>query len=83
MYIIDRTFETTKNSIDWNSEVSENAEIISDIDYDKFDFGVSCGVNYQVTVNLKVLVNYTAGLIKRDNKINTSILDVGIGWKLK
>jgi hypothetical protein len=83
MYIVDRDFETTKNTIEYDSETSENSEIISDIEYDKFDFGLSFGLNYRLNSSLGVFANYTAGLIERDNKINTSIIDIGIDIRVK
>lgn len=83
MYIVNREFQTTKNTIDFDSETSKNSEIISNIDYDQFDFGLSTGVNYQFNSSLGIFINYTAGLIERDNKINTSILDLGISWRIK
>jgi hypothetical protein len=83
MCIVDREFQTTKNTIDFFSEISENSDIISNIEYDQFDIGLSLGVNYQFNSSLGIFINYTAGLIERDDKINTSILDLGISWRIK
>jgi hypothetical protein len=81
MYIIKREFHTTENTFDSDSAFFDNSKIVTDIDYDRFDFGLSLGINYRINSKFGIIFNYTAGLIKRDDKINTSIFDLGIDFK--
>ena len=81
MYIINRVFRITENTFDSDSAFFDNSKIVTDIDYDRFDFGLSLGINYRINSNFGIIFNYTAGLLKRDDKINTSIFDLGIDFK--
>ncbi|PKP18961.1 MAG: hypothetical protein CVU07_00865 [Bacteroidetes bacterium HGW-Bacteroidetes-23] len=81
MYIIKREFHTTENTFESDSAFFDNSKIVTDIDYDRFDFGLSLGINYRINSKFGIIFNYTAGLIKRDDKINTSIFDLGIDFK--
>ncbi len=79
-YIIARKEKVTNDPfVEFGSPfgVSENCSSC-----DKFDFGGALGLGYIVSERININVRYFAGLIERNNTIKSSVLNVGLGYKL-
>ncbi|MCG2432184.1 porin family protein [Aequorivita xiaoshiensis] len=49
---------------------------------DKFDLGASLGIGYNFTSLIGISTRYYAGLIERNNTIKSSVINLGINYKL-
>lgn len=49
---------------------------------DKFDFGAAIGVGYNFTNQLGINARYFVGLIERNNTIKSSVINLGLNYKL-
>ncbi|NVK51507.1 MAG: PorT family protein [Flavobacteriaceae bacterium] len=78
-YIIDRKEKIKKDPFEEFGGIDDPN---SDFDYDKFDLGLSFGFGYRLTENLGINTRYFFGLIERNNTIKSSVLNLGIEYKL-
>lgn len=76
-YIINRNEKITKVALEQPNEREER-----ELDYDKFDLGLTVGAGYNLTKDLTLNSRFFLGLIKRNNIIKTSILNLGLEYKL-
>ncbi|NVN17649.1 outer membrane beta-barrel protein [Muricauda sp. HICW] len=51
-------------------------------DFDRFDFGLNGGLGFDLTNQLELNLRYNYGLIERDNTIKTSVISLGLGFKI-
>lgn len=49
---------------------------------DKFDFGAALGIGYNFTNQIGINARYFAGLIERNNTIKSSVINLGVNYKL-
>lgn len=49
---------------------------------EKFDFGVSLGIGYNFTNQFGLNARYYTGLIERNNSIKSSVINLGVNYKL-
>ena len=49
---------------------------------DKFDLGASLGIGYNFTSRIGINARYYAGLIERNNTIKSSVINLGVNYKL-
>ena len=49
---------------------------------DKFDLGASLGIGFNFTNQIGINARYYAGLIERNNTIKSSVINVGVNYKL-
>lgn len=78
-YIINRKEKITKNTFD---DVSGTPTEPIDFDYDKFDFGLTFGIGYELTEKISANARYFFGLIERNNTIKSSVFNLGIEYKI-
>jgi Outer membrane protein beta-barrel domain len=79
-YILDSKDKEIKNTFD-NPE-SNNSLDFTRKNYDKFDFGLSFGTGYKINEKLIINSRYFFGLLDRDGIIKSSVLNLGIEYKL-
>lgn len=51
-------------------------------DFDEFDFGLNGGLGFDLTDRIELNLRYNYGLIERDNTIKTSVISLGLGFKI-
>lgn len=49
---------------------------------DKFDFGAALGIGYNFTERIGINARYFAGLIKRNNIVKSSVINLGVNYKI-
>lgn len=51
-------------------------------DFDRFDFGLNGGLGFDLTDQLELNLRYSYGLIERDDTYKTSVISLGLGFKI-
>ena len=75
--IIERSLNSSQQILDGE----DDSFIIRESD-DSFDFGVSLGLGYKVSERVNLNSRLYSGLIKRDDKIKSFVLNIGIEYNL-
>ncbi|OBQ54602.1 PorT family protein [Tamlana sp. s12] len=78
-YIVNRKERITKNPIPDDSETPTES---ADFDYDKFDFGLTFGFGYNFSEKISVNTRYFFGLIERNYNIKSSVISLGLEYKI-
>ena len=78
-YIINRSEKIKKDPF---KELTGTNTQPSEIDYDKFDMGITFGMGYQLSDRFGINSRYFFGLIERNNTIKSSVFNLGIEYKL-
>jgi hypothetical protein len=76
-FIIERSLNSSQQILDGE----DDSFIIRESD-DSFDFGVSLGLGYKVSERVNLNSRLYSGLIKRDDKIKSFVLNIGIEYNL-
>ena len=59
-----------------------NGKSIESDNYDSFDFGISPGIGLLLTEKIGISAKYLVGIIERDSEIKSSVLNLGISYKI-
>ncbi len=79
-YIVGRKEKVTDDPF---TELGDPFEISEDCpNCDKFDLGASLGIGYNFTSQIGINARYYAGLIERNNTIKSSVINLGVNYKL-
>jgi len=79
-YIIARKEKVTEDPF---TELGSPFGVIEDCpNCDKFDFGAALGLGYNFTDKIGINARYFAGLIERNNIIKSSVINLGVNYKL-
>ena len=76
-FIIERSLNSSQQILDGE----DDSFIIRESD-DSFDFGVSLGLGYKVSERVNLNSRLYSGLIKRDDKIKSFVMNIGIEYNL-
>ena len=76
-FIIERSLNSSQQILDGE----DDSFIIRESD-DSFDFGVSLGLGYKVSERVNLNSMLYSGLIKRDDKIKSFVMNIGIEYNL-
>ena len=78
-YIINRKENIIQDQL---TDILGTPTILSDFDYDKFDFGLTFGIGYKFSEKISVNTRYFFGLIERNNAIKSSVFNIGLEYKI-
>ncbi|WP_053992235.1 porin family protein [Mangrovimonas sp. TPBH4] len=76
-YILDRTEKLIVNPAE---QFGDTTNEINDIDYDKFDFGLTFGLGLKFSEKIGLNSRYFFGLIERNNYLKSSVLNLGLEY---
>jgi hypothetical protein len=78
-FIINKKIDITDEAFQEGEEVLyEGAELITDVEYDPFDFGLFIGLGYKLNDPIGLFTRYNLSFTERDNQIKSSIFDFGL-----
>lgn len=81
-YAVERTEVIKRNELDPSTEGDEVADSPFVNDFDRFDAGINLGIGVLITKGLELNGRYTLGIIERDDNYKTSVISIGLGYKI-
>ncbi|RKS53511.1 outer membrane protein with beta-barrel domain [Gillisia mitskevichiae] len=82
-YIVDRTYKTETEVLNDNfPNEREDPNNPNNFDYDKFEIGLNLGTGYNLSEKLTISARYFFGLNERDNNLKSSVINLGLEFKL-
>ena len=81
-YAIERTEVIKRNELDPSTEGDEVADSAFVNDFDRFDAGINLGIGVPLSKGLELNGRYTLGIIERDDNYKTSVISIGLGFKI-
>ncbi len=79
-YLVKRTEVFKKTPFDSSVEGAKSKYPLSQ--FDRFDFGLNGGLGFDLTDRLELNARYSWGLIELDDHYKTSVVSLGLGFKI-